>query len=150
MLIAVVKDNPKGKRVAESLLLLARSQARLKKYDDAKASVGQLIEGFPESKLLPEATFRLGEYHFVETDFDGAINHFTSVIDNYADSKFAKDAVGRRADVKFEKGRKQLADQQVDEAIVTWRSILTELEDYRLAHAVLYEVAFALLSLIHI
>ena len=146
LLNAVVKDNPKGKRVAESLLLLARSQARLKKYDDAKASVGQLIEGFPESKLLPEATFRLGEYHFVETDFDGAINHFTSVIDNYADSEFAKDAVGRRADVKFEKGRKQLADQQVDEAIVTWNSILTELEDYRLAHAVLYEVAFALRS----
>ena len=146
LLTAVVKDDPKGKRVAESLLLLARSQARLEKYDDAKASIGQLMEGFPESKLLPEAIFRLGEYHFVDTDFDNAITHFTSVIDNYADSEFAKDAIGRRADVKFEKGRKQLEDEQVDEAIETWNSILAELEDYRLAHAVLYEVAFALRS----
>ena len=146
LLTAVVKDNPKGKRVAESLLLLARSQARLEKYDDAKESIGQLIEGFPESKLLPEAIFRLGEYHFVGTDFDGAITHFTSVIDNYPDSEFAKDAIGRRADVKFEKGRKQLEDKQVAEAIETWNSILAELEDYRLAHAVLYEVAFALRS----
>ncbi|MEC9096582.1 MAG: tetratricopeptide repeat protein, partial [Planctomycetota bacterium] len=146
LLTAVVKDEPKGKRVAESLLLLARSQARLEKYDDAKASIGQLMEGFPESKLLPEAIFRLGEYHFVDTDFDNAITHFTSVIDNYADSEFAKDAIGRRADVKFEKGRKQLEDEQVDEAIETWNSILAELEDYRLAHAVLYEVAFALRS----
>ena len=68
------------------------------------------------------------------------------MIDNYADSEFAKDAIGRRADVKFEKGRKQLEDEQVDEAIEAWNSILAELEDYRLAHAVLYEVAFALRS----
>ena len=44
-----MKDNPKGKRVAESLLLLTRSQARLEKYDDAKASIGQLMEGQKES-----------------------------------------------------------------------------------------------------
>ena len=146
LLSAVVKDAPKGKRAAESFLLLGRCQARLEKFGEAKASITQLIEGFPESNLLPEATYRLGEYHFVGSDFDGAITHFTTVIDKYTDSSFAKDAVGRRADVKFEKGRKQLADKKTDEAIATWNSILTELEDYRLAHAVLYEVAFALRS----
>tara|TARA_B100000945_G_scaffold318509_1_gene323492 strand:- start:301 stop:3090 length:2790 start_codon:yes stop_codon:yes gene_type:complete len=147
ILMAVVKDNPKGNRAAESLLLLARSQARLEKHDQAKVSIAQLIEGFPESNLLPEATYRLGEYHFVGSDYDVAITHFTSVIEKYADSTYAKDAVARRADVKFEKGRNQLADKQVDQAIATWKSILDELEDYRLAHAVLYEVAFALRSL---
>ncbi len=146
LLTAVVTDNPKGKRAEESLLLLARSQARLEKYDDAKASIGKLVAGFPESKLLPEAIYRLGEYHFVGGNFDGAITHFTSVIDKYADTAFAKDAVERRADVRFEKGRKQLADKQADQAIATWNSILAELDDYHLAHAVLYEVAFALRS----
>ena len=146
LLAAVVKEAQKGKRAAESLLLLARSQARLEKFAEAKVSISQLIEGFPESNLLPEATYRLGEYHFVGSDFDGAITHFTTVIDKYSDSAFAKDAVGRRADVKFEKGRKQLADKKIEEAIATWDSILAELEDYRLAHAVLYEIAFALRS----
>ena len=43
LLAAVVAANPEGKRAAESLLLLARSQARLEKYDEAKASIGKLI-----------------------------------------------------------------------------------------------------------
>ena len=51
LLAAVVAANPEGKRAAESLLLLARSQARLEKYDEAKASIGKLISGFPESSL---------------------------------------------------------------------------------------------------
>ena len=146
LLSAVVANSPKGNRTAESLLLLARSQARLEKYEDAKTSLGKLISGFPENNLVPESIYRLGEYHFVANDFDEAITQFTTVIDKYADTSFAKQSVGRRADVKFEKGRKQLADKQVDEAIATWNSILTEVEDYRLAHAVLYEVAFALRS----
>ena len=144
LLAAVVAANPKGKRAAESLLLLARSQARLEKYDEAKASIGKLISGFPESSLIPESTYRLGEYHFVSNDYAGAITQFTAVIEKFADSSFAKDAMGRRADVKFELGREQLADEKVDEAIATWNSILTELEDYRLADNVMYEVAFAL------
>ena len=65
------------------------------------------------------------------------------MIEKFADSSFA-DAMSRRADVKFELGREQLADEKVDEAIATWNSILTELEDYRLADNVMYEVTFAL------
>ena len=143
LLTEVVKDNPQGKRAAESLLLLAQSQAKLKEYDEAQKMLLQLIAGFPENALIPRATFLLGDYQFLNRDFDGAITRYTSVIEKFPETPFAKNAVVRRADVKFQKGRKQQADKQVAEAIATWNSILAELEDYHLADQVLYEIAFA-------
>jgi cellulose synthase operon protein C len=97
ILSASIKDNPQGSRVVDSLLLLARSSAALKEIDAAKGYAARLIKDFPESKLVAEAQFRLGEYHYGAKEYALAIKQYATVVKDHSDSVFVANSLYSQA-----------------------------------------------------
>ena len=97
ILSASIKDSPQGSRVVDSLLLLARSSAALKDIAAAKDYAARLIKEFPESKLVAEAQFRLGEYHYGEKEYELAIKQYATVVTDHSDSVFVANSLYSQA-----------------------------------------------------
>lgn len=83
---ASIKAQPKWRQADETLLALARAYRGLDDLDKAKAAVGRLIAEFPESKLLDEAHYRLGEYCYLGGDFSGAAAAYRKVTETWPES----------------------------------------------------------------
>ena len=110
ILSASIKDSPQGARVVDSLLLLARSSAALKKIDAAKGYAARLIKDFPESKLVAEAQFRLGEYHYGEKEYEQAIKQYATVVKDHADSVFVANSLYSQAWSEVLTGKPDVAE----------------------------------------
>jgi len=62
------------------------------RYDDAINGFTQFIQQYPQSKLVPNAEFWMGESHYNQSDFQGALINYKAVIENYPDSSKVPDA----------------------------------------------------------
>lgn len=62
------------------------------RYDDAINGFTQFIQQYPQSKLVPNAEFWMGESHYQQRDFHGALVNYKAVVENYPDSSKAPDA----------------------------------------------------------
>jgi TolA-binding protein len=75
--------DPKWRQADDTLLVLAHAYWLLGNAEEAKNTVRKLIAGFPESRLLDRAHFRLGEYLYAGQDFDGAAAEYQAVVDKW-------------------------------------------------------------------
>jgi len=62
------------------------------KYVDATAAFGKFITDYPQSSLLDNAHYWLGEAHYVGKDFTQAQREFKTVVERYPDSRKLQDA----------------------------------------------------------
>lgn len=85
-------EDPDRERTDETLLALSDSYRQLGRNRDANEQLGKLIDRFPNSSLLDEATFRRGEAAYADEDFDRAIAHYASVTAKWPDGEFAPHA----------------------------------------------------------
>ncbi|HYM34542.1 MAG TPA: tol-pal system protein YbgF [Steroidobacteraceae bacterium] len=62
------------------------------KYDEATVALTKFISAYPQSSLLDNAYYWLGEAHYVGKDFSAALSDFKTVIDKFPDSRKLPDA----------------------------------------------------------
>ena len=63
------------------------------KYPEAIAALTQFMKDYPQSPLLDNAQYWLGEAHYVGNDYAGALHDFQTVLDKYPNSEKAPDAM---------------------------------------------------------
>lgn len=62
------------------------------KYNEASASFTQFIAAYPQSSLLDNVHYWLGEAHYVGKDYNAALKSFRTVTEKYPDSRKLPDA----------------------------------------------------------
>jgi tol-pal system protein YbgF len=72
------------------------------RYDDAIAAFTAFIQQYPQSSLVPNAEFWMGESHYQQSDFQGALINYKAVVDNYPDSSKAPDAMLKMGYAQYE------------------------------------------------
>ena len=117
---ASIKAQPKWRSCDETLLALALAYRRLNDREKAKAAVNRLIAEFPESKLLAEAHYRLGECCYLGGDFKGAAAAYRKVTESWPESPLVPYAL-------HELG---CAEMDLDDAGGAERSLSTLLEKH--------------------
>lgn len=77
------------RRADETLLTLCRAQLALDQSEPGKAAAEKLITGFPNSTLLSEAYYHLGEHAYDKKQYKEALGNFEKIYKNDRESKFA-------------------------------------------------------------
>jgi tol-pal system protein YbgF len=62
------------------------------KYAESSAAFTQFLTAYPQSTLIDNAHYWLGEAHYVGKDFNAALRSFKTVVDKYPDSRKVADA----------------------------------------------------------
>lgn len=123
---ASLQANAKWRQADETLLLLSRSQRKLNQAAEAKASVERMLKEFPDSKLLDQAHYRLGEYALASEDYAAAAGHYDTVLAKYADSAFVPYA-------QYGKGWSLLKTKQFAPAVASFTALLDKAPQHALA-----------------
>lgn len=71
---------------------LADSYFRISKYDQARIEFDELVKGWPQSPLVPEALYRAGVILALDGNFEEAEQVFRKVIKTYPDNTFSTEA----------------------------------------------------------
>ena len=72
------------------------------KYQDAESAFGQFMTAYPQSGLLDNAQYWLGETHYVLKDFTQAMRDFQAVLDGYPNSAKVPDAMVKLGYTQYE------------------------------------------------
>lgn len=131
-LAASLQANPKWRQSDEVLLFLGRVQRQQNQLKEALATVRQLLADFPQSALLDQAHYRLGEFSYAAGDFATAVTEYDTVVSQRADSAFAPYA-------KYGKGWAQLKSNAFADAATTLSGLIKDHAD----HTLIPEARFA-------
>jgi TolA-binding protein len=105
-LAAQAEKFPAEKEYADrALLLRGAALEKLGEWAEARKTYRRLLDGGPEAGLQPEAWFRLGSAQLMLQDYAGALNSFTRVLVEHADSPQAEEALFYAAESLFFAGR---------------------------------------------
>lgn len=99
-----LKAKPDHEQSDQTLLILADVYRRLDRPADSAARLKQLQTQFPQSRVLEEATFRLGEVAYASGNFDDAVAQYTAVIRTWPQGMFAAPAQYGLSWCHFKKG----------------------------------------------
>lgn len=72
------------------------------KYNDAAAAFSQFLARYPQSSMLDNAQYWLGEAHYVLKDYPVAVRDFQTVLDRYPDSRKVPDALLKLGYAQYE------------------------------------------------
>ncbi len=86
---------------------------KAKKYDQAIAAYQTFIKNYPDSSLLPNAFYWLGELHMVKNNFQEAERVFTVVVEQYPQSRKTADASYKLGQIYSRNGNQDKAKQQM-------------------------------------
>lgn len=131
-LLASLATDAKWRQADETLIFLSRAQYgryRVEKNAEllaaAKASVATLITEFPQSVLLAQAHFRLGEYSYAAGDFAGAIAGYDAVVSKWPNSDFAPYA-------HYGKGWAALKSKQYPVSVTSFTALIDKFAQHAL------------------
>ena len=121
-----VRAQPKWRQADETLLFLSRAQKGLGKPLDARASVDKLLTDFPDSKLLDQAHYRLGEYLDAAGDYPASVAAYDVVLTKFATSPLAPYAA-------YGKGWAKMRAKDFAAASNSFSTLLNQFKDHPLA-----------------
>ena len=116
----------KWRRADETLLMLSRALAKDGNSEQAVKNTEQLVATFPDSPLLAEAYYRLGEHAYADSEYEAAEQHYGKVIDNHKGSEFFPYAV-------YGTAWSQLKQKQYETAGRTFSDLIDQFGDHILA-----------------
>ena len=99
-----LKTKPDHEQSDQTLLILADVYRRLDRPTDSAARLKQLQTQYPQSKVIEEATFRLGEVAYTSGNFDDAVTQYAAVIKTWPQGMFAAPAQYGLSWCRFKKG----------------------------------------------
>ncbi len=83
---ASLAADAKWRQADDALLVLAHAYNRSGRPQQAAAAARRLLEEFPESRLLDQAHYRLGEYSYAAGDFETAAAQYRIVLEKFEGS----------------------------------------------------------------
>lgn len=121
-----IRSQPNWRQADETLLFLSRAQKGLGKPVDARFTVDKLLAEFPDSKLLDQAHYRLGEYLDAAGDYSAAVAEYDVVLTKFGTSPLAPYAA-------YGKGWAKMRDKDFPAASNAFSTLLTQFKDHPLA-----------------
>jgi TolA-binding protein len=123
---------PKWRQADETLLVLSRARRKLDNTAGAIATATKLIAEYPESKVLDQAHYRLGEYHYGSEDFAKALAEYDVVLTKFPTSTFTPFAL-------YGKGWSHIKLKEYPPASQAFGTLLEKFPD----HSLVAETRFA-------
>ncbi|MHB8426032.1 MAG: tol-pal system protein YbgF [Gammaproteobacteria bacterium] len=87
------------------------------RYEDAINGFTNFIQQYPQSSLVPNAEFWMGEAHYQMSDFHGALVNYQAVMQGYPNSNKAPDALLKIGYAQYELRHYQAARKTLDSVI---------------------------------
>lgn len=87
------------------------------RYQDAINGFTNFIQHYPQSPLVPNAEFWMGEAHYQMSDFQGALVNYQAVVQGYPDSNKAPDALLKLGYSQYELGKFSAARKTLESVI---------------------------------
>ena len=87
------------------------------RYGDAINDFTDFIQQYPQSPLVPNAEFWMGEAHYQMSDFHGALVNYRAVTQGYPNSNKAPDAMLKIGYAQYELQQYQAARKTLDSVI---------------------------------
>ncbi len=87
------------------------------RYEDAINGFTNFIQQYPQSPLVPNAEFWMGEAHYQMSDFQGALVNYQAVIQGYPNSSKAPDALLKTGYSQYEMQRYKVARKTLENVI---------------------------------
>ncbi len=87
-----LKENSEWERSDEVLAAAAQCERSLNNIAGAKSRLERLVKDYPQSELLGQAIYHLGEISQGENKSDAAVARYREVINRFADSEFSAPA----------------------------------------------------------
>ena len=85
--------NKNWRRSDETLLTLSRAFYLAKQPEQAKQVTARMVQSFPDSPLVGEASFRLGEFEYDAKNYQTAIENYIKVLEKFEKSDYAPHAM---------------------------------------------------------
>ncbi len=87
------------------------------RYEDAINGFTNFIQQYPQSPLVPNAEFWMGEAHYQMSDFQGALVNYQAVIKGYPNSSKAPDALLKTGYSQYEMQQYKVARKTLESVI---------------------------------
>jgi tol-pal system protein YbgF len=87
------------------------------RYDEATQAFTQFLAQHPSSEYADNASYWLGETHYVNRDFDQALGAFKGLVDNYPDSSKVSDSLLKTGYIYYEQQDWAAARQALDAVV---------------------------------
>jgi tol-pal system protein YbgF len=127
----VAEDNVAGDKAAYDLAYELLKQGRM---DDALAGFESFTRDFPDSGLLPNAVYWMGEIHLVQNDQQAAIERFSRVVETYPAHQKAADAHYKLGTLYLQLGDKAQARMHLERAALAGGSVAVLAKRYLETH----------------
>lgn len=131
-----MEAQPRWRQADETLLNLARLRRRLKDLPGATSTVERLIRDFPDSTLLDQAHYRLGEFQYAAGKFPESITSYQLVLKNWPQTSITPY-------VLYGLGWAQIKATQLPAAIESFTRLLDTYPTHSLVTQSLYARALA-------
>ena len=109
----------------ETLLFLARTQRKMNQLDQALATLDSLLKSFPQSTLLDQVYYHVGEYRYAADQYAEAIPAYDEVIQKYGQSSYVPFAL-------YGKGWSLLKTGQFDQAAASFTTLIDKYPEHQL------------------
>ncbi len=93
-----------------------------KQYDAAILAFQQFIKNYPQSKLLPNAYYWLGEANYVKQQNKPAFNAFNTVVQNFPNSPKAAGSLLKMGYIQLSRGKTSVAREILQQVIKKYPS----------------------------
>jgi tol-pal system protein YbgF len=104
------------------------------KFADAVAAFTQFVSAYPQSPLIDNGYYWLGEAHYVTKDFNAALRSFKTVVEKFPDSRKLPDALLKIGYCQYELKNWQEAREALKRAMqVAANTPVAKLAEQRLA-----------------
>ena len=91
-------------------------------FAGARVHYQTLIDRYPQSGTLPNATLQLARGYYLESKYDDAIKHFQKVFDAYPQSQAAREALGFL-------GSTYIRTRRTDDAVAAYKLLIDRFPD---------------------
>jgi soluble lytic murein transglycosylase len=88
----------------------------------ARVHYQSIIDRFPQSTTVPNATYQIARGHYLETKYDDAVKLFQKVVDSYPQSSSARDALSFL-------GSSYIRMKRTDDAVAAYKLFLDRFPD---------------------
>lgn len=123
---AAIEAQPKGRRADQTLLLLAEAYRHSQDPKKAEAALRRLARDFPDSKLIDDAAYRLGQSLAAEGDWPAAAAQYRQLVERWPESPLVPSAL-------HELGCAQLTQKDAAGAEATFSKFLERYSAHALA-----------------
>jgi TolA-binding protein len=130
----ILLGEPTPEQEGTAYFWLSKSAMAMGRLGEAERNLEYYLRTFPEHEYTVEARYQRGRILFLQEDYEGALQAFTTFIRNYGDSPFVANATYWSGEALFNLGR-------LDEAKRIFETVLRDFSTSYRVEAARYRIA---------